>query len=105
MTLPNDANPAEGPIAPVTSVSDFDLSPPEHELGRIGWATVPICSVCWLKLYPNRQPVKMINPPVEICYQCLMATQMGIYTRGYAKVVQMMVAKVGLVAIYERYPN
>lgn len=89
----------------MTSVSDFDLSPPEHDLGWIGWATVPICSVCWSKLYKNRQPVKMKTPPVEICYHCLMATQMGIYTRGYAKVVQIMVSGRGLVTIYERYPN
>lgn len=87
----------------MTTMENF--APPEHELGRIGWATVPICLVCWTRLNPNRTPVKMVDPPVEICYQCLSATQMGIYTRGYAKVVQVMLKGLGLTAVYERYPN
>jgi hypothetical protein len=81
-----------------------DFAPPEHELGRIGWATVPICSICWHKLY-KKVPIRMKEPPVEICYQCLIPTQAGIYARGYAKVVQVMLRGLGLTAVYERYPN
>jgi len=81
-----------------------ELPIPEHKLGRVGWASVPICAPCYRKLY-RRVPLRTADPPVEVCYQCLLPTQSGIYTRGYAKVVLLHVTGLGLWPIYERYPN
>lgn len=89
-------------MTPVTE--DPNFAEPEHALGRVGWATVPICSFCYARENPGREPFYLREAPLEVCYRCVAVTEAGIYYRGYAKVVQVMVPVYGLVAAYEAHP-
>lgn len=43
--------------------------------------TWPICSNCYDDLFPGRQPVRLIDPDDEICSECGITTDDGIYIR------------------------
>lgn len=82
----------------------FRLSEPEHELGRIGWATVPMCDECYAHHY-KKQPIAMLDPEVELCCMCLQLTEAGIYVRGYAQVVNLEIPGQGSWKVYQHYPH
>ena len=43
--------------------------------------THSMCSECWKKENPDKDPVKVKNAPVEQCCFCGQPTSMGIYVR------------------------
>ena len=44
--------------------------------------THPTCEPCFVKRYPDRQPVRLRDPELETCCHCGETTQSGIYTRA-----------------------
>jgi hypothetical protein len=43
--------------------------------------THSICSGCWNKKNPSREPVRMKGAPIEKCCYCGQPTSMGIFIR------------------------
>lgn len=42
---------------------------------------MPICDVCWLVEVGGIEPVRLAEPPHDICYRCKQVTRSGIYVR------------------------
>lgn len=45
-----------------------------------GW-TAAICTDCWVRANPDRQPTRLKEPYVERCHNCGRFTTSGIYIR------------------------
>ena len=44
--------------------------------------THALCEACWRRIRPGQDPVRLINPPEEICCCCAKPTLSGIYYRA-----------------------
>jgi hypothetical protein len=52
----------------------------------MGW-TQAVCASCWMERNPDREPVRMLESPVETCCFCGNLAASGIYMRIDPKTV------------------
>lgn len=45
-----------------------------------GWSAA-LCTHCWIMMHPDREPVRLVQPHIEVCSDCGRYTLSGIYHR------------------------
>jgi len=52
------------------------------------WTNAITCDDCWRRLFDDRTPVRLKNPPTVPCYFCDKPTNSGIYARVFVSATE-----------------